>query len=320
MNKPIPYFLSSHKVTLFLDGKPHTIHSDNLDFDLIRESILESDWDRVKHILENPTPTGEYDHGEDHIKIDDDKITYNGVTLEHALVHRLKEMRKSGLKDATPWLNFIQKVMRNPSQRIRETLHTFIEDQHMALTPEGNVLAYKGVREDFKDIFSGTIDNTPGQIVIMDRGGVDDNAEHTCSNGLHVGDYDYARNWGSNGKLLLVEFDPADAVSVPIDGQKLRVCKYKVLQEIEHDQPLSEPLYQVDPDNAIHPMSNRHPSYTKARECVKNSMEYHALTVNDLMDNYHGLSRQDVGRICGELGVHLVWNSDINDFVITDAV
>jgi hypothetical protein len=46
----------------------------------------------------------------------------------------------------------------------------------------------------------------------------------------------------------LVRFNPRDAVSVPQDAecQKLRVCKYEVLEEIECDNSeIKEPYYGV---------------------------------------------------------------------------
>jgi hypothetical protein len=47
----------------------------------------------------------------------------------------------------------------------------------------------------------------------------------------------------------LVRFNPADAVSVPQDSecQKLRVCKYEILEEVEveDDSEIKEPYYGV---------------------------------------------------------------------------
>ena len=320
--KTFNYFISPDKLTIFVDGIPRTYQNQHPDFDNLRTALYAGDEDRIQYLLDNATPIGKYDTEDGTADIEDDKIMFNGIELQHALVYRLKEMQKAGLKDPGPWLKFLTKLTQNPSQRIRDNLHTFIEDQHMALTEEGNVLAYKGVRDDFMDIYSGTVQNLPGRIIKMERAKVDDNAQNTCSNGLHVGDYDYARSWGSGGKLLLVEFSPSDAVSVPIDGQKLRVWRYKVIQEIAHDQPLSSPLYQVDPQNQIHPMSHKHPSYMNARDELDLYLQQDAwdrpdtFTVDSLMSAHHGLSRKDVGRICTELNAKLIWCEHSNDFII----
>ena len=79
---------------------------------------------------------------------------------------------------------------------------------------------------------------------------VDDNKDNHCSFGLHVGSFDYADSWaGADGRLLLVEFDPADAVSVPTDCdfQKLRVSKYKVISDItDTRKELDTPVYEAN--------------------------------------------------------------------------
>ena len=319
------YYISTNKITIIdiksSDPKPITFDASHPDFERVKAALLASDFEKAQEIVDNPTPTHEFNYGGSTITIENDEILYNGKPLNHGFVTRLKELREEGLRDATPWLRFLERVMRNPSQRIRDTLHTFVEDKHMALTEEGKILAYKGVREDLYDIYSGTIRNDVGATIEVERGSVDDNPEHTCSNGLHIGDYEYASSWGSNGKLLLVEFDPADAVSVPIDGQKLRTCKYKVIKVIDHHKPLNKPLYQVDADNDIHPLSNHHPSYQRAKSWLNGYMnDYdhrHLLTVESICDKFSGLSRQDVGRLTAECDAVLTWDDEVNDYVIS---
>ena len=85
----------------------------------------------------------------------------------------------------------------------------------------------------------------------MPRNKVDDNKDVGCSKGLHAGTLEYASGYAcDNDKLVLVEIDPADVVSIPTDCefQKLRTCKYKVVAEYE--RPLTEAVYpsQYDTD------------------------------------------------------------------------
>ena len=95
------------------------------------------------------------------------------------------------------------------------------------------MVGYKTVREDFKDKYSGTVDNSPGKVVEKDRRDVDDDFRVACSTGLHVGGHKYVSSFGSgDDKFLEVEFSPADVVSVPCNEDKIRVCRYKVLREI----------------------------------------------------------------------------------------
>ena len=76
----------------------------------------------------------------------------------------------------------------------------------------------------------------------MDRNEVDDNPDNTCSSGLHVAAYNYAKSF-SSGHLVEVEINPEDVVAVPndYDGEKMRVCKFKVVKICE--SKLEEELY-----------------------------------------------------------------------------
>jgi len=79
----------------------------------------------------------------------------------------------------------------------------------------------------------------------MARNKVDDDKNIGCSYGFHAGTLEYATGFAcSNDKLVLVEIDPADVVSIPTDCnfQKLRTCRYKVVAEYE--RPLEEQVYQ----------------------------------------------------------------------------
>jgi hypothetical protein len=75
--------------------------------------------------------------------------------------------------------------MENPSYRAVNELYGFLEKNRLPITPDGHFLAYKKVRDDYKDIHSGTMDNSVGKIVEMERNQVNDDKNQTCSSGLH---------------------------------------------------------------------------------------------------------------------------------------
>ena len=79
----------------------------------------------------------------------------------------------------------------------------------------------------------------------MPRSEVDENPDNHCSSGFHVGAWEYASSFGE--RVVLVEVDPADVVSVPNDynAQKCRVTKYKVLSDLT--APINGPLKDVNP-------------------------------------------------------------------------
>ena len=168
----------------------------------------------------------------------------------------------AGMKDSAPLTNFITRLQANPSANSVNELYSFMSYKSLANTPEGKVLGYKGVQSDYWSstgnadtiVLQGETNerhqilNKVGATIEVARRCVDDNKDNHCSFGLHVGSFDYADGWaGENGRLLLVEFDPADAVSVPTDCdfQKLRVSKYKVISDItDTRKELNKPVYE----------------------------------------------------------------------------
>ncbi len=179
-------------------------------------------------------------------------VTYKGIDLPPSLQKRLvtslgKIMGASSFEnmiemelsqEADPVINFIENLMKNPSRGSVADLYGFLEACSLPITSDGYFLAYKKVRYDFKDIYSGKHDNSVGKELEMERWEVDDNRQQTCSTGYHCCSFEYLSHYGGISKdshrVLVVKVNPKDVVSVPVDynNQKMRVCKYKVIDEI----------------------------------------------------------------------------------------
>ena len=171
------------------------------------------------------------------------QVLFNGKPVHGTLATRIVEFMKEGLP-FEHLLKFMENVEQNPSNKAKEELFDFLQHKNLPITEDGCFLAYKAVRGDWYDKYSGTILNTVGAIVEVSRNTVDDDRERGCSHGLHVGALDYAGTYGGEGdRMLIVKINPRDAVSVPKDCsyQKLRCCKYEVVGEYEGD--LVRPLY-----------------------------------------------------------------------------
>lgn len=167
------------------------------------------------------------------LKLNNGVLTLDGFKLPEVLTKRILDFEREGL----PYqylVNFFRKLLNNPNPRSIEMLYKFLEHNGHPITDQGNFIAYRKVDDNFKDLYTGKIDNSIGNVVQMDRGLVDSDPEKTCSSGLHVATRCYAEGFG-RGVLLEVEVDPADVVCVPNDynGTKMRVCKFRVLAESE---------------------------------------------------------------------------------------
>lgn len=176
-------------------------------------------------------------------------VSCDGRQFNNLLTRRILEFAEKDLP-VEPLVKFLERVSANPSNRAVNELYDFLEHRQLPLTPNGTFIAYKAVRKDFYDKYSGTILNSVGSTISVPRNAVDDDRARGCSHGLHVGTYDYAIGYGGRDSLMLIaEVDPADVVSVPTDCscQKLRTCRYKVLKVVE--MPIDDVYWTGDKDD-----------------------------------------------------------------------
>ena len=260
--KQVPYQLTENSLTIFWDGKPYTLRKDHPNFALAKQAILEARYDDLGDLIDIAKAVENFVEGD--IEVKDEVVYYKGHRLHGVVVDKLIEMLRAGMKDSAPLTNFITRLQSNPSANSVNELYSFMSYKSLANTPEGKILGYKGVQSDFWST-TGNADtivlqgetndrhqilNEVGATIEVARRCVDDNKDNHCSFGLHVGSYVYANEWsGEGGRLLVVEFDPADAVSVPTDCnfQKLRVSKYKVISDItDTRKELNKPVYEAN--------------------------------------------------------------------------
>lgn len=189
------------------------------------------------------------------VVVEDNTVFYDGKPIRNFLAERIIWMIGKGF-DAAPMLAFLENVKLNPSNRAVDELYRFMEANKMGLTKDGMILAYKRVRRDWLDIYTGTISNKIGDRPSMPRNEVNDNPGETCSHGLHVCAMSYLPCYrGAPGNhVVICRIHPKDVVSVPIEyaNAKMRVCEYEVIGEItDHlDDILGRtPVWNEDDDS-----------------------------------------------------------------------
>ena len=238
----IAYNIGENSITIFADGQVLSVRRDNLNYMQVRQSLHDGNYDKVIKLVDTKSAVEDYSLG--NIQIKEGEVYYNHSSgeqekLNGVVIDKLLSLMREGIKDPSPIFNFIEKLLDNPSRNSVEQLYNFLDYKELPIDPDGYVIGYKGVRDDYKDKYSGKFDNSVGQVLEMKRRSVDDDPNNGCSYGFHVGSFDYADGWAG------VRFDPKDAVSVPSCSsyQKLRVCKYEVVNEItdgrkEWDKPV----------------------------------------------------------------------------------
>jgi len=232
----IPYILTNDSLTVIIDGKSLTMNRDNPSFRSATQALQDEDYEKVEQMFDIPKAVINFAEG--NVSINNGILTYQGEEVHNYCVDKILQFMTEGLP-FKPLVRFLDKLMSNPSRRAVHELYSFLEHKAMPITPDGNFLAYKGIREDYTDWYSGKFSNKVGETLEMHRNGVCDDANHGCSSGFHAGSLEYAEGYGNGGHLMVVEINPEDVVSVPndCDCQKLRTCKYKVVDHFKTKMP-----------------------------------------------------------------------------------
>lgn len=243
----IPFTLSRDALTAFIDGVPLTINSSHPNYEEVVEMLKSpADLDvraleaamSFRATLENKLAGAAYGD----VTVGQDAVLYKGRPIHSYLTKTMLDIIAQG-HDISPWAKFMDKLYRNPSKTAVDELFLWLQKANMPITSDGNFLAYKKVKDDYTSFHTnadGTaFHNTIGTTVEMPRNEVDDDRNRTCSKGLHFCSWHYLPSYhGNAGRVVVVEIDPADVVSIPsdYDNAKGRASRYKISGEIEQSR------------------------------------------------------------------------------------
>lgn len=245
-------------VVLDESGETYTAGAEHPNFATIVSTLTSPDYVSDEEII------ALFDKGvvlNTHFKALSDRVSIsNGVVYfdlepqSGALAATILKFYQNGHTMFEALVNFMEKLANNPNQHSREQAYRWIERNDFVIHADGDLIAYKGVnRQEGKDgkymssnagnavvngvPFSGRIPTSPGTIVEMPRSEVAHDPNVACHTGLHVGNWSYARSFAS--VVLQVKVNPRDIVSVPTDSSdaKMRVCRYRVLDEVTKPDP-----------------------------------------------------------------------------------
>jgi roadblock/LC7 domain-containing protein len=232
-SKAFPYLIQGNNIVVVIGNKSHTISKTHITYTKVLEAIKAQDWDLVKDVIEPKKVVLNY--GQGNVEIQGETLFWKGKELHSGLSVRMIQMLSEGFP-IEPMVNFMENLFKNPSKRAVTELYSFLEKNNLPITPDGHFLAYKKVRENYFDVHSGTMDNSVGKVLEMERHEVDDNKDNTCSTGLHFCGMSYLNCFGGE-RTVIVKINPADVVSIPSDynDAKGRTCRYEVIGELDVD-------------------------------------------------------------------------------------
>lgn len=242
-------FIKDHmgNYNVVIDNKPYVFDNTHPNHDALIQAIRSDESEEFIQLHNEGQVIEGWSQGNVHY---DGGFLYYGEYRVHPVIcDRMLSMIEEGF-DVTPMVNFLDRLYSNPSFRAVNELYSFLIHKKLPITPEGRFLAQKAVvhysgtdRTDKNGRTLTTGDlvdkytresyrNNIGDEPNMPRFGVNDDCSVSCSQGLHVGSLEYVKSYGGSAcTIVLVEVDPADVVSVPLDetSQKVRCCRYKVV-------------------------------------------------------------------------------------------
>lgn len=292
--------LGGDSITVFANGKPYTVNRTAKIFNAALEAVKNDNVELFLQVVNTKDTVVQKSGGK--VRIENGNLMFGDRVVTGLISARVFDMMELGLS-IDPMMAFIDNLMKNPSKRAVDELFGFIEACDLPITEDGHFLAYKRVREDYKDVHSGTMDNSVGQIVEMERNLVDEDKSRTCSAGLHFCSYEYLSHF-SGERIVVVKINPADVVAIPIDynNSKGRTCRYEVVEEMEVEGRL--PKQRLDTKYVVE--KQKQVEAQKPSNGVKMNMELakdlrfdyneFGYTVEELMKQYN-LSRRQVMRI-----------------------
>lgn len=223
-------------ISAVVNGKSFTVPSDHKNYDQIIQSIKDQDDKKFISLVDIVSSVLAYT--KNGVEIKNGVVFYNGTPLHNTLTNRILDFISKGLP-FKPLVNFLNNLLENPSYRAVNELYDFLEAGDLPITEDGHFLAFKNVKSDYKDIHSGTFDNSVGQKLSVSRNTVDEDANRTCSTGLHFCSIKYLPHFSDadGGHTMILKINPKDVVAIPADynNTKGRCCAYEVIDEYKED-------------------------------------------------------------------------------------
>jgi hypothetical protein len=267
----IPYQITTSTLTFYVGSRPYQVDRSVPTFEAIVAELKSPQADPVRLVeladvaanVQRQVDEAEVaTRPEDQylvrgvIKVDRSGVTYNGDPIDNSLSQKLIDILSVGLPIA-PWVRFAENLYQNPAEHAREELYDWLAGSDLPITEDGHFFAYKIVDSQFRDLRTGTFDNSPGQLVELEnREAVDPVRDRTCSRGLHFCSKSYLPHFGylsGGNRVVIVKVNPADVVSIPSDYQfaKGRTWRYEVIQEVpaeEIEDLVWAPIWTAEPD------------------------------------------------------------------------
>lgn len=254
----VAWTLKDNGLSLLIDGKSMTLNKDHANYNAVKDALREKRYEDIPKLIDLEQSIRDYLSGDHRVSIIGGIVRVDDYSFSEAVSDKVLRMIRDGF-DPEPLLNFLRKVMANPSFAARQELLLFCFANDFLIHEDGDIIAYKSTGEDYLSIHTNSkgehVRYMVGDKPSMERGSVDDDRHRTCSFGLHFAAYKYASTWAGSSirHVMIVKINPSDVVAIPSDysNQKGRTCRMEVIGERTDFTPL--PLKEVYTDRDVRP-------------------------------------------------------------------
>lgn len=236
----VPVIFRSDRIIVNLDGTSYTRDKDDPEYDEIVQALAINDEDALREILTAEARVSETLRELEEVGIvrKAGQYYYKSEPLPPLVENYLLSAMRND-SSVVGIAMFIQRLFENPIDGTRKRLFEFMQKNKMPLTDDGCFIAYKVVRNDYRSISGGVVDNTPGRLVgPVPWSEVDTDSSVTCSRGLHVCSKEYLPHFGGydnrENNVVAVKVPPDWVGAIPDDynNAKIRTRGYLVLEDI----------------------------------------------------------------------------------------
>jgi hypothetical protein len=169
---------------------------------------------------------------------------FEDMLMDSKLGALVENLVKKSNGEEKKYISFLNNLADNPRHDIYAELHGFLLNGDYTITNDGCFLAYKKVRDDYFDFYTGTISYKIGETVRMRPSQVNDDRTVTCSTGLHFASRGYLPQYaGRTGKVVIVKVNPAHVAAIPTDYNNSKGRCWELIVVGELDEEATAKIY-----------------------------------------------------------------------------
>lgn len=230
------YFMTQDIVTAYLEnGAIVTWHKDDAAFEQACDACRKLDEEMLVKCI---SPIKKLVNEEADVEITEDQVIIDSIPVsgDNAFIKLIHMLKDRGVidKEIKSIIPFLRRVAINPYIDCAMQLYEFMVNGQYEITPDGCLLAYKGVNNDYTS--NNNFKNPIGEWVYENDFDVD--RDNVCSKGLHFCAKAYLDEIFHRDKYLVVKVPPENIVSITTDesGRKGRATGYFIVRELESKQ------------------------------------------------------------------------------------